>query len=166
MKPLILLGLLALVLLSCSDDNTCKPVGTDSTNHPPVLQAQRDTSVIIGDTLRLTASATDPDGDEVKYHLTVGLHDTSDTAAAFLDSLTGRFWFAPSLDDRPQRSMMFTAVDEHGLAISTLFDVSVSYLMDQQNDRFPPRSWLNLDAFKPVGQEFTPQLGLLNYVER
>lgn len=165
MKPVVLFGLLALVFFSCSDDNTCQPVETDSANRPPVLQAQRDTSVIIGDTLRLTASATDPNGDEVKYYLTVGLRDASDTAAAFLDSLTGRFWFAPSIDDRPERSMMFTAVDERGSAISTLFDVSVSYHVDQRNDFFQDRGGFNVQSDSPVGQEFTPQLGVLDFVE-
>ena len=165
MKALYTCGLLALLFFSCRDDNPCQPVDSDSPNHPPVLEAHPDTSVIIGDTLRLKASATDPDGDDIKYYLTVILRDTSDTAAAFIDSLTGDFWFAPTVNDLPNRSMMFTAVDEHGRGMLTLFDVAVSYHLDQHYDSFQPNSSINVFLYTPVGQEFTPQLSVLNFVE-
>lgn len=165
MKPVIFLCLLALVSASCSSDNTCRPVENDPVNHPPVLQAQRDTSIFIGDTLRSTASATDPDGDALEYYLTAGLRHASDSCATFIDSLTGRFWFAPSINDRPGRSLILTVIDEHGFGTSTLFDVSVSYHLDQTNDFFDPRSFINVAVYSPLGQEFTPQLAVADFVE-
>jgi hypothetical protein len=165
MKSVVVMCLLALVSVSCGDDNTCQPVENAPVNHPPVLQAQRDTSVFIGDTLRLAASATDPDGDALTYYLTPGLRHTSDTCATFIDSLTGQLWFAPSVNDRPERSMILTVVDEHGYGASTLFDVAVSYYLDQFNDSFEPGSFNNVASFSPLGQEFTPQLAGLDFVE-
>lgn len=59
---------------------------------------------------------------------------------------------------------MFTAVDERGYSVSTLFDVSAWYHVDQKND--PTASGGNNVLFYyPIGQEFVPGLSALDVVQ-
>ena len=103
--------------------------GTGLSNHPPVIEAQGDTSVVLGDTLVLWARASDTDSDELSY--TVMAHITYEEFArgyqpdAWMNRTSGRFRFRPQADDSPQRRFTFSANDGRGGADSTTFNVSV-----------------------------------------
>jgi hypothetical protein len=122
MNARLLLVLTVLTVCACESDRTCDPnadgpVGLGPHGDPPNIEALGDTSVVLGDTLRMTASAVDPDGDSVTYDLTVCLRDTSEldyVADAYLDSLTGDFWFVAGARDLPDRNFVITARDSEG----------------------------------------------------
>lgn len=82
-----------------------------------------------GDTLRLTASATDPDGHAFTYSLAVivSLSEIRSGYVAFaaINPTTGEFWFYPNSRDVPSRSFQFIAEDELGASASTRFKVTV-----------------------------------------
>ncbi|NIM18700.1 MAG: hypothetical protein GTO51_00395 [Candidatus Latescibacteria bacterium] len=161
----------ALALAACDRNSSCyrdQLTGPITQNHPPSIQAQSDTNLVFGDTLKLRASATDPDGDDLTYYLTVFIRDISESdyvADAFLDSLTGDFWFVPGPMDMPDRSMMFTVIDEKGYSASTQFKVAVKYYLDQVCDLLQPDSFHNIVHYRPVGQEFVPNISALDIVQ-
>jgi hypothetical protein len=99
--------------LGCGDDG-----GGGPANHPPVLEAQPDTAVAIGDTLKLWVEAYDADGDNLSYGLTIAvtLEELRDgyIPDAHLEAGTGYYWFVPGPRDRPQRIFMFTVEDGRG----------------------------------------------------
>ena len=168
MRVSVFIILVVIVGYSCGNDTTCPVVLPEVQNRAPVISAQGDTSAVLGDTLRLAVSAVDPEGDDVTYHLTVLLRDTTESdyvADAFLDSHTGEFWFAPGTRDWPERSLMFTAADPHELSMSTFFKVTVSYHVDQVNEDCPSGLLQNLVSYSPMGQEFVPQLAVLDIVQ-
>lgn len=166
---LLLAMLLALSFSACCDEESCtsrtfEPIDI---NDPPSIQSQRDTLCLIGDSLRLQAAASDPDGDEITYHLKVALHSGEDQydGDAFLDSESGEFIFVPNASDMPYRSFTFIVKDEHGYAASTTFQVTVwPYYVDQENTA-PRWGSQNAVAFSPIGQEFTPGFETLDVVE-
>ncbi len=88
------------------------------TNRPPVLGAVRDTTIALGDTVGIFISATDPDGDDITYHLAVSLtwEELKDgyRADASLGAETGYFWFKPGQRDVPSRQFQFIAEDGRG----------------------------------------------------
>jgi predicted RecA/RadA family phage recombinase len=94
-------------------------------NHPPILRAQADTAGVQGDTLRLTAAATDLDGDPVSFGFAVVATLTEVQQGyrcqAGMDRATGVFWFVPSSADAPSRGFWFTATDGRGEEDSTSF---------------------------------------------
>ena len=96
-------------------------------NHPPVLQSQADTAGVRGDTLRLVAAATDPDGDAVSldFAVIVTLHELQDgyRCHAGINRATGQFWFVPESLDVPSRGFRFMASDGRGGADTTSFQV-------------------------------------------
>ena len=117
----VLLGL-ALIVTNCSDDDPTAP-----NNNPPVLVDLQDTTATVGGTLRLTASATDRDGDPISYHLTVmirGIHDSFPDA--HIDAGSGEFVFKPTASDRPDRHFVVRARDGRGGEDSTSFTVTVN----------------------------------------
>ena len=106
---------------------------TEPANRPPVLEAQPDTTVAVGDTLELWARAQDADGDSLSYRVTVYL-----TYQEYLDSYrpevrmngyTGHFWFKPVLRDGPSRAFMFKADDNRGGLDSAYFVVNVTEIL-------------------------------------
>ena len=113
---------LAVVIASCSDDDPMTPE-----NSSPVLVDLRDTTISVGNTLRTTALATDPDGDPINYHLTVmirGIHDP--LPAASIDARTGEIIFRPTPDDRPSRDFVVRAQDGRGGEDATSFTATVN----------------------------------------
>ena len=72
----------------------------------------------------------------------------------------------PGARDLPDRTMMFTAVDEQGLAVSTVCKVTTFFQVDQMyNPSGSPGSWHNILSYTPVGQEFVPSLNALDIVQ-
>jgi hypothetical protein len=101
----------------------------DLRNRPPRIQPQADTAGVTGDTLWLAAHATDPDGDNLRFHLVIKV-DWQDLGGANpvdagLDPQTGQFWFRPDSDDMPKRGFVFRVEDTRGGKDSTEFDVLV-----------------------------------------
>lgn len=169
MKPasarFLVAALLAVVLGACDDDKMGpgNPGGVIF-GEPPVIAALPDTFAVVGDTLRLRVSFSDPDGDDVTVYLTPG--PPSSGGDAFLDSITGDFWFAPNASDRPSRSMVITAVDEWGDSSSVQLAITVmDFYRDQVADTGSIGVGQNVDAFKPFGQEFVPDLGAVDIVQ-
>jgi hypothetical protein len=160
-------GVLAITLGACgSDESPLPPVIPETPNRPPTIESLRDTTMILGDTLRAHLVASDPDGDRLTYTMTVLLRDLSEAdyvAVAGLDSRTGDFWFAPGARDTPDRSVLFTVADEHGYPASTQLNVGVSYYLDQFNAG--SSLYQNVVSYAPMGQEFTPSYSALDIVE-
>lgn len=124
---------LSLVLLSslivacgCGDDSG--PVSP--TNHAPVILPQNDTLVSLGDTLKLWASASDPDGNALKYRASVQLTlaelQQGYWPDACMDEHTGYYWFRPQVSDQPKRRFTFLVDDSRGGTDSTTFSVTVN----------------------------------------
>jgi hypothetical protein len=96
-------------------------------NHPPVLISLNDTTVTVGDTLRMTAVATDPDGDAVRYDLTVMIHGMSDHPPKVgFDGDSGEFVFFPASTDQPSRDFIIRARDGRGGEDASPFTVTVN----------------------------------------
>jgi hypothetical protein len=112
----------AVLVVGCSSDGTPR-------NESPVMSAQADTSVAVGDTLFLSARATDVDGDNFSFALKVGVEwreiHSEPTIEAGLDPVTGEFWFRANSRDRPNRRFVFVVEDEHGNQDFTEFVVNV-----------------------------------------
>jgi hypothetical protein len=167
--PIVLLSVSAFSALvsACDSEQTCQPVAPPSVNAPPNIQALRDTTIALGDTLWGSIAATDPDGGALTYQMTTLLRDVSEVGYvvdAYLDSNTGEFWFAPGTRDRPSRSILFTAIDEGGYPASTQIEVETIYYVDQEND-YQGGGAQNLSYYAPMGQEFVPSLSALDIVE-
>jgi hypothetical protein len=132
MKFLIWTLLVVGVFLSagCGDDGGDPAGPTGSTNHPPVIQIIADTSGVVGDTLKIRASAGDVDGDVLKYHLTAFVTVTEFRSGYFpdvgMDQASGVFWFNPSMADRPGRDFQIQVFDNRGGADTTSFSVIVN----------------------------------------
>jgi hypothetical protein len=111
--------------VGCGDDGG----GTSPANHRPVLAAQADTTVAVGDSLELWAWAEDVDGDALTYSLAIRMTLTElkqgHLPDTHFDAQTGHFVFRPSPDDRPSRFFEFRVSDGRGGADSTSFTVTV-----------------------------------------
>lgn len=98
-------------------------------NHPPQLEAQRDTSVALGDTLELRARADDPDGHSITYGLIVPVSVEELHRGYAPDArleADGYFWFVPDTEDQPSRSFRFTADDGFGGSDVEAFRVHIT----------------------------------------
>lgn len=120
--------LAAIVLLSgCGEDggHTVRPPA----NSPPTITAQRDTSCVIGDTLRLQAQAQDADGDSLEFSASITLNfdewHSGYRPAGGMNARSGAFWFAPKSGDGPSRQVEFFVDDGRGGRDSTAFLVVV-----------------------------------------
>lgn len=155
-----------LLLIGACDDNTTSPVVPPGPNRAPTVALLPDTTVILADTLRGRVAASDPDGDRLVYKMTVLLRDASEldyVPAAHIDSTSGRFWFLPGPRDRPDRSILFTVIDEHGYPASAQLDLHVTYYIDQSSGGYGGGN--NATYYAPMGQEFTPAFSALDVVE-
>jgi hypothetical protein len=96
-------------------------------DHPPLLQPQADAVGAQGDTLRLVATATDPDGDAVAFDFAViaTLQEIQHgyRCQAGMSRVTGQFWFVPGSLDVPSREFRFTVSDGRGGTAATSFVV-------------------------------------------
>jgi len=102
---------------------------TGPANHAPQIESQRDTLVVVDDTLNLRAIALDQDGDSLTYSVTTigplsdfqlrGFPDTE------MDPVTGEFEFRARAIDRPDRVFRFGVRDHRGGVDSTTFRVNV-----------------------------------------
>gem|GEM_PF-2869973 len=119
----------ALVVLGCASTESTY-TGPEDDNNPPEMAAVRDTTIALGDTVGLFVSATDPDGDDVTYRLTVSVTYeelmSGYEADASLGTHTGYFWFRPSREDVPSRDFKFTADDGRGGEDDAWMTVSVT----------------------------------------
>ncbi len=61
---------LLLGLGGCGGGNPFKKGGSNNSNRPPVAQAGPDQTVVLGNTIVLTSTSTDPDGDPLTYEWT------------------------------------------------------------------------------------------------
>jgi hypothetical protein len=123
---LILVGMIC--IYGCGDSGGS--AGPGPSNHTPVIEAQADTSLVLGDTLVIWAEAHDEDGDELAY-----------TAAAYIsfeelirgyspdagmNAASGRFEFRTRDEDGPRRRFTFSVDDGRGGADSTTFWVNIN----------------------------------------
>jgi len=96
-------------------------------NSPPIIQEQPDASVNIGNTLKLRAVASDPDGDRITYGLVVYLDRKYDIYPNVeMDLRSGIFQFTARSADMPSRKFAFVARDDHGKTAETEFVVTVT----------------------------------------
>lgn len=165
--PVFAAGVAAIGFGACGGDETLQPpVAPPGPNHAPTITAIPDTSMILGDTLRVRVQASDPDGDPLEYQVTPLLRDATEAgyvADAHIDARTGEFWFVPGGRDMPDRSILFTVTDDGGYFASTQFSVGVSYYVDQSSLALGLGS--NVRSYAPMGQEFTPGYDALDVVE-
>ena len=114
MVRLLACFLLLFALIGCGDDDNV----AGATNQPPAFQDQPDVTIALGDTLRLTVSASDAEGNDFTYSVAViaSLAEIRSGyfAAQAIDPVSGDFWFYPSDRDIPSRSFEFRAEDEVG----------------------------------------------------
>jgi hypothetical protein len=119
--------LVACGIAACGDDGDGGTTGT-VVGRAPMIDAQSDTSVVYGDTLRLVATARDPDGGPIEYSVaafvTLTEIRTGYVALMRIDRDTGAFWFTPNSRDIPSRSFQFMATDEDGLTATDDFKVT------------------------------------------
>ena len=111
--------------LGCGSDDV-----TAVHNRAPVIEAVEDTTIALGDTLGLTVSAVDPDGDDIVLTLAVSVtwEELRDgyRADARLDPESGYFWFRPKPDDIPSRTFLAMADDGRGGEAEAAFTVYVT----------------------------------------
>jgi hypothetical protein len=125
-------ALVAFCGVACGGDDgpTAPTCDSGGVNAPPIIATQTDTVVSVGDTLFLTARASDVDQDTVRYSVTVELRAldwrTWTFPEARIDATSGRFWFAPGPLDAPSRRIHFVADDGRCGRDSTLFTVRVT----------------------------------------
>jgi hypothetical protein len=135
-KRLLAFAMSTCFMVACGRDET--PSGpneppTSCTPPPggsaPVLTTQPDTVATVGDTLFLTAIATDADADTVRYQAVVELRTldwrTWQFPQVYMDSLSGDFWFFAVARDAPSRRFWFVADDGHCAQGRTEFLVRV-----------------------------------------
>jgi hypothetical protein len=107
-RPLILTTL-ACAVAACGGSERRRPV--EPRDQPPVITSLADTTVAVGDTLRLRVRAVDPEGGDVFYRLVVPWMPGTGIAEATLDSLSGAFEFVPKPSDQPARWFGFFVRD-------------------------------------------------------
>jgi hypothetical protein len=109
------------LVAGCSGGDRSSP----PTNQPPVVDAISDVHTRVGDTLRVHASARDPEGEEVAFRLVVPVIPGAGVAEASIDSVSGEFTFIPQATDGPLRWFGIFAHDRGGAEGSTDFYVLI-----------------------------------------
>jgi hypothetical protein len=111
----------------CSQDKGAGP-GPVDLNHAPVIQPMRDTTAVIGDTLKVLIQASDPDGDQLHFHAI-----TECTWSELQQDLCPHagfcnpgpvFWFWPRSSDHV-RGFTITVEDDHGASATTALSITV-----------------------------------------
>ena len=134
MKIIFWLALLiaAVTLASCSSDKGSEPdPDPEPENHAPMIAGIRDTTVVLGDTLRIAITASDEDGDALGFGVVVpcswselqqGLCPEAGVRASVPE-----FWFWPRSHDADVGWRGFTVVvsDGRGGSDSTGFGVTI-----------------------------------------
>jgi hypothetical protein len=97
-------------------DNCFKTYGTSETNHPPNTPSQLSgpSSGNVGQTLTYTSSATDSDGDTIKYGLDVHNDGTVDHWSSSYYASGATYTIQVVLDNPGTYSLRLKAQDEHG----------------------------------------------------
>jgi hypothetical protein len=102
---------------------------TGPSNRSPVIRAQADTSVSVGDTLVIWADAHDADGDDLVFTATAYISYEEFRRGYFPDAgmnaETGRFAFRTRSEDGPARRFAFSVEDGCGGEDSTSFWVTL-----------------------------------------
>jgi len=123
---LILLGMIC--ICGCGDSGGT--AGPGPSNHTPVIEAQADTSLAVGDTLIIWAKAHDADDDELAYtaaaHISFEEFMRGYFPDAGMNAASGRFEFRTRDEDGPQRRFTFSVDDGRGGADSTTFRVNIN----------------------------------------
>ncbi|MCP4571313.1 MAG: hypothetical protein GY838_03105 [bacterium] len=120
--------LVALVpLVGCVEKETVVPPIKD--NYPPTILAQSDTFAVVGDTIRLHFTASDVDGDPVRFEQEV-LVSWSDVMAgripvSGIGPRTGDFWMWAQATDMPERYVIVSAHDDRGGSATANFHITV-----------------------------------------
>src|ERR1043166_4001402 len=100
-------------------------IGSGGANNPPTLAAIANRSLILGQTLSFTASATDPDaGQTISYSLLSGF-----PAGASINSSSGLFHWTPSAGQAPSVNSITVRATDNGSPVmsdSKSFSVTVS----------------------------------------
>lgn len=111
----------ACLVAGCSgDDKSSAPI-----NQPPVVDDISDLQTRVGDTLRVVASARDPEGEDVRFRLVVPVIPGAGVAEASIDSISGALTFVPQVSDGPFRWFGIFAQDRAGAEGSTDFYVLI-----------------------------------------
>ncbi len=105
---------LLILAIGCSTDDNATETPTQPGNQAPVFRSLVDTIVAVGDTLRLSVVADDPERDPITYRLIVPVIPGGGVALADLNTQTGEFWFAARHTDMPVRWFGFFARDDRG----------------------------------------------------
>lgn len=98
-------------------------------NAAPTIEDIRDTSVVVGETLRILAAAADADGDPLRFSLQAFFNADDrfpdDFSTATIDSLTGEISYTPPEIERPLRRLRVFVRDDHCGSDSTDFIVQI-----------------------------------------
>jgi PKD repeat protein len=90
-------------------------------NNAPALSSIGAKSVYTSEILSFNVAATDADGDQVTYSAT-GLPQ-----GASLDSTTGLFYWIPSISQRGEHEVIFSATDEHDATVTETITITVNH---------------------------------------
>jgi hypothetical protein len=122
---------LAMVLVaSCSGDKGAGPEG-EPENHVPVLGEVRDTTTVLGDTLRIVLSASDADGDTLEFEVVVTCSwselQLGHCPETGVKGEPPEFWFWPRSYDATAGVRQFSIIvrDDRGAEASTDFVVTI-----------------------------------------
>jgi hypothetical protein len=113
--------------VGCSQDKGAGP-GPVDVNRPPVIEHMRDTTAVIGDTLRVTIHASDPDGDQLHFHAITecswaDLQQDLCPHAGFHTAVPV-FWFWPRSSDHV-RGFTIIVEDDQGASDTTAISITV-----------------------------------------
>jgi hypothetical protein len=123
----VLILFVAVCLWGCSERGGGSSTGPS--NRSPVIQAQADTAVAVGDTLVIWAKAHDADGDDLSYTATAYISFEEFRRGYFPDAgmnaTSGRFEYRTRCEDGPRRRFAFFVDDGSGGEDSTSFWVDL-----------------------------------------
>jgi hypothetical protein len=102
-----------------SEDASLFEISIIRQNNEPVLDALPDSIIRVGETLNLTAHATDPDNDTIHY-----LRESS-LSSLSIDVQSGVMTYTPSADDVGVYTITITAVDPSGTMDQQAFRLEV-----------------------------------------
>ena len=123
----------ATLLLTCSNDDPTGPEKKTPVNHAPQFEAVSSQNIQIGDTLELTITATDPDGDT----LTFATDNLPDNATLVVDSDSAVvFDFYPDETQSGQYAITLIVSDGE-LADTTVISIEVTEKVNHAPEFYP-----------------------------